>query len=560
MRALIPRARLMAVAIAIVGGLLLLIAAPLLFGPSSRLRLASVVASARDSMVITAPVRLSSTAPLVIDAGSIFSSDIPTAKSPVSGRMVIDGASIVVSQPEPGPHASDDSVVPILSVLVGPGFDRLTIRRTEIRFSRSGRPGDLLANVSAEVTRRKQGLHAKGKFTYLGQRLRFEATTGPIVADIKTKLRQPLRLVVTGAWFSAVFDGHLDIDGTVSLDGQGEVSISDPRRAMRWLGLPIGSGESLRRTRAKGTVVWRNRTIAFQTVALAIDGNEATGALTVDFEGPRPLFDGTLAVKTLDLTPYIELEKSEPGMARRVEHHLPLARDIDIDMRLSAATLIVGPHKFGGVAATVALKAGRLIADIAEMDFSEGTIGGQVLLDLAAMPTVLAVRGRAQNFDLARISSALVGFAAGQGPATLTVDASARGATAIELLRSLSGKASLALSEGGRLAVDVRHLIDADAPKDDLRRLWAAAKRGSTSFDKLEIKLSMRNGVVQSELVELASGPAGVAVVGSYSLISDVLDLSIRRSKGASLAPAGKAASARVLGPSANPDIVRSPN
>ena len=558
MPGLARRKRLLAVAMAVVGGLVVLVVAQLVIGPSSRFRFASVVASARDTMVVASPVRLGSALPFILDHGIVYASDIPTAKAPISSRMVVDGARFIVTPNEAGPHAVDEPIAPILAALLGAGFDKLTVRRTDVSFSRSGRAGDLLANLSAEVARRKQGLSAKGKFTYLGQRLRFEASAGLPPSDAKAGQRIPLRLVVTGAGFNAVFDGRLDIDGGFVLSGPADVAISDPRRVMRWLGLPIGTGTGLASVRARGDIIWRDRNIEFQSIAIVADGNEATGALAVNFEGQRPALDGTLAVKTLNLTPYVDLSTTDVGLTRRFEHHLPLARDIDIDMRLSASSVIVGPHKHAGVAATIALKAGRLLIDIAEMDWLGGTLGGQVMLDLASMPTGLTLKGRVQRVDISRLTSELMGFAVGQGASTVSLDLTARGASPAEMLRSLSGRVAVSMTEGGRLAIDVRQLVEDEGARTDGAALWSAATRGTTPLDKLDLRVTVRNGVIQSEATELAAGPRRFAVSGSYNLLSDVIDLSFRLQDQAPGSRKGVAA--RVHGPRANPDVSRTPN
>jgi AsmA protein len=558
MPGLARRKRLLAVAIAVVGGLVVLVVAQLVIGPSSRFRFASVVASARDTMVIASPVRLGAALPLVLDHGVVYASDIPTASSPVSSRMVVDGARLVVTPSEAGPHEADEPLAPILAALLGPGFNTLTVRRTDVAFSRNGRAGDLLANLSAEAARRKQGLSVKGKFTLLGQRVRFEATAGLPPSDAKAGQRIPLRLVVSGAGFNAVFDGRLDVDGGFVLSGPADVTISEPRRVMRWLGLPIGTGEGLASLRARGNIIWRDRNVEFQSISLVADGNEATGALAINFEGPRPAIDGTLDVKTLNLTPYIDLSTSDVSLTHRFEHHLPLARDIDIDMRLSASTVIVGRHKLAGVAVTIALKAGRLLADVAEMDWLGGTLGGQITLDLATMPTTLILKGRLQKVDISRVTSGLMGFTIGQGASTVSLDLTARGASPAEMLRSLSGRVGLSMTEGGRLAIDVRQLVEDKGARADGSALWTAATRGTTPLDKLDLKLTVHNGVIRSEMAELAAGPRRFAISGSYNLLSDVIDLSFRLQEQVQRARNG--ATARVHGPRTNPDVSHTPN
>ncbi|MBJ6907684.1 hypothetical protein, partial [Vibrio cholerae] len=57
---------------------------------------------------------------------------------------------------------------------------------------------------------------------------------------------------------------------------------------------------------AKGQLEWVGRTMAFQNTTLQLDENDATGTLSINFAGQRPAVEGTLGLKTLDLTQYLK--------------------------------------------------------------------------------------------------------------------------------------------------------------------------------------------------------------------------------------------------------------
>ena len=296
--------------------------------------------------------------------------------------------------------------------------------------------------------------------------------------------------------------------------------------------------------RLRGDVDWQAPALAFDKAAFQIDGNEASGTLAMAFNGPRPSLSGTLAFQTLNMSAYLEPELKAQIASflpwfgdKDGEIPVPLGRQLDVDIRLSASRVMFQGLETGRFAAAVSLKEGRLLADIAEINVDGGRGSGQLTADLADRDSRLSIRGRIEGIEAERASTLLLGHSIVTGLSTITADLSAGGNTVSELLRGLRGKATLSLREGGRIGIDVKSLMGA-AQKSKVEG-WELATSGQTSIDGLEAKLRVDRGVIASEHVEATLGDSLLKAVGTISLASRQLDLRLLLAAAPTAAPAG---------------------
>jgi AsmA protein len=392
----------------------------------------------------------------------------------------------------------------------------------------------------------------------------FQATAGTQV-DRKGAPNLPLKLQLKSPLLEASFDGRLGLGEGLQLQGQGEVLIERVRQAARWFGAAWPSGgPGLTKFAAKGQLDWTGHSLDFDKAAFRMDGNEATGVLGLKLRGPRPEIAGTLALRSLNLSPYL------PGAANKGGEpplnwtaltagllDLSLEPILGIDVRISAERVMAGGVELGRSAATVTLRDGRLIADLAELEFVGGKGNGQIRADLTGYYPKVAVRLKLDDVDVGRISTAVAGRAAVQGPVGVIADVTASGLTGFDLIRTLNGRISIKAQQGGKLGVDLKN-IHAVAQSGEAQA-WGAALRGSTAFDQLDLRLIVREGVVMSETAELVSGDSAWNATGLISLPAGRMD--VRLVQGAKLGPArppAEAASARTLelrGPWSRPQV-----
>ncbi len=313
------------------------------------------------------------------------------------------------------------------------------------------------------------------------------------------------------------------------MQGQAEIGAVNLREVARWLGSPWPAGSTLSNVKIKGELDWQAPALAFSHVVVQIDGNEGAGSLTLAFGEQRPSITGTLAFKSLEITPYLRARAPDQTsllpwttggdgpLSMSMSHYF------DADVRLSAGRLLAHGLSFGRCAATLTLKDGRLLADVAELTLDNGHGSGQLTADFNGPRPQFAISGKLEEVDAGRASAALLGRAALDGQSTVVADLAAAGDFPSDLVRSLNGKITFSLQEGGSLGIDVKGLIGATQSKGI--EGWGFATRGQTLVDKLEARLLVRDGVVGSELVEAVAGESVISATGTVSLPSNQVDL-----------------------------------
>ena len=281
---------------------------------------------------------------------------------------------------------------------------------------------------------------------------------------------------------------------------------------------------------------WVNRTITFQDAVVQMDGNEATGTLSVNFSGERPAIEGTLGFKTLDLTSYFRsggdvAQTSSESLLSLVstatDLNFPLVKAVDADLRISSDSVVVPGVTIGNTAATISLKGGKMIADIAELEIDDGTRGGgQLRIDMNGPQPSYDIRGKLEDLDIGRAAQAIFGHATIQGRGDAIIEISATGDTGTSLLNSLSGKLSVTMTDGGSIGLDIDQL-SAAVTSPEARNTWTTASTGTMPVDHLDARFAVVNGVIRTERVWATAGERAVEAEGAINLSERMLDLSL---------------------------------
>ena len=495
--------RLRKLALALMACLVFAIVAPLYFAErriDDFFAIATTVSAApRDLHVITVPVRLSDAPDLTLvraviyDYGPSAPSSAPSSAqalppSPPGGSIsqtILDGpvftlnasgrrAALAVSRGEAEGAAAElpldsqaapqaEPLSPLLQQLAALGFDLITIRRGTLHITALDGSVETLTDIQAEVKRPRKGqVTSIGSFTVRNQRLAFEATlTQP--ADKKLPQRWHLQVSFKSRLLQGSFDGHADLSEDLHLSGQTELSTTSLRAVGRWFGLSLLAADSLGATSVKGELTWARRSLAFDKARVAVDGNEGHGRLVLNLGAARPLLEATLDFAALNLTPYVEATRTQlfgfelpVGWGASFDISLPMIRHLDADLRISARRLTLKGYVLGQGAATITAQAGKLHADIAELELPSGTLSAQVTAIMSEALPRYAVRAKIENLEIGSASAMVAGAPALSGRATLAVDLTSTGYSLADVAKRLSGKAALTMPEGGRMALDLK--------------------------------------------------------------------------------------------------------
>ncbi len=414
-------------------------------------------------------------------------------------------------------------VTPLVEQFTAMGFDALTLRRGTLYVTTADGSLEPINDIEAELSGWRKGqLAARGSFTVRGQRVSFDATLA-LPGDKRAPPRWPLKASLKGDRLEASFDGHLDASEDLQLSGQTEITTPSLRRAVRSFGVPVPNAEGLNAATIKGQMSWARRILAIEKAKITIDGNEAAGNLALNLAGDRPLFDGTLAFSALDLTPYFEAVRAQSFVFDRqtaswstFDLTFPIIKHVDADLRISAPKVALKGYGFGRGAATISMRSGKLLADIAELELHSGTASAQITANTNELVPRYALRGKIENFEAGHAGAALLGSTLLNGRSTLSLDLSSAGQTPAEVLRGLSGKAALIMAEGARLALDLKALR---AAKSGTPPGWGLLAKGQTALDQVEARTVIRDGVLIGDTVLARSGGMGISATGRVDLV-----------------------------------------
>jgi AsmA protein len=541
-------------AVAILLCLLFLITAPYLVErrfDEIGLRSAAVLAASRDSYSLSAPIRLLQAPRIALESGTI---SMPPSRTGLarggeviamlitgsSARMTLKEATIAADFSENTAVLTTGSahggVAPLVAALQKLQFDALAVRDSTVRIKLADGSTLVLDELTTDIAAKQNGtIRAVGSFTFRGEKVAFDTTLAtkidaqsgahPITASLKSQL------------LSAGLDGHLVLgESPRLLSPQADLTIPNVRAAARWLGAGWPPGDAFEGFYAKGQLEWVNHTVAFQKATVQMDGNEATGTLSVNFTGPRPAVDGTLGLKSLDLSKYVEArgdseQVSDESLLSMVSGasglEFPLIQIIDADLRISSGSVVLPGVTIGRSAATISLKGGKMIADIAELEIDDGTRGGgQLRIDATGASPSYDIRGKLEALDLGRAGQAIFGHPTVQGRGDVIVEISAEGDTGTMLLSSLDGKLCVTLAEGGQLGLDIDQL-SAAMKSPTTQGAWKAASTGAMPIDTLEARFAVANGVIRTEVAKAVAGSRAMKAEGAIDLPTRQLDLEL---------------------------------
>lgn len=444
-------------------------------------------------------------------------------------------------------EASTSSLLaPLARALASAKFSSLTITRGTIEVNTGQNSVEVLRDVEAQVRLTNlEHLVMSGTFRMRGQELKFDTTLNTR-SDAQSEWRLPLQAKISGDLIEASLRGHLSVGNRPRLVApNSELKISRLGEAARWLGLGWPARSAIQEFSGIGLIDWSAGVLVFQDAVFKFDGNRASGAMTFNYQTARPQVDSTLAFDRLDLTGLLAADSGEPesvitatvgGAADWLPLKLgvsgeplaiPLLREVDADLRLSAERVQIASLALGRGAAAVSLRDGKLLADLAEIEFEgggEGTL--QISLDSNDALPKLGVRGRLQGFEIGDLATFVFGEPVLTGRGDVIIDVMAEGHRYADLMGSLSGRAEAQIPDGAAITVDLEKLIAQQNADAKGTTGWGKGV-GLTNLSDFDVKLSIADGVARAEAFSARAGSRRLLGTGSIDVAAGSLDVSL---------------------------------
>ena len=364
---------------------------------------------------------------------------------------------------------------------------------------------------------------ATGQFDWRGERIDGSVSASDFIAMLSGE-RSGLKARLASAPLKLAFDGTVANRTSMMMEGTVTIDSLSLRNALRWMGQATpGGGFGRFALKARANVV--GASVALTNVNVELDGNVAEGVMTFANNG-RQTLQATLAAGALDFTPYISTFRLLASGARdwnRQLFDLTSLSTTDLDMRLSAAKVTVGPTKLGRTAFGANLRAGALALSVGEAQMYGGIAKGS--FGIARSDAVADVKAQFQftDVDLQACASELFGINRLSGRGNLSVSLVASGASPFGLASSIDGTATLTGHDGAIAGFNVEQLLK----RLERRPLSGGGnfRSGSTPYDTLTVAVKFNDGIATAEDVRLEGPATRLTLTGNASVPTREYDL-----------------------------------
>ena len=301
---------------------------------------------------------------------------------------------------------------------------------------------------------------ATGRFVWRNELVDASFTLSDFAAALAGS-KSGLKLRFAGLPMKLAFDGTVSTGPTLRVEGTLAADATSLREALRWTGQQPLPGGGFGRFAIKAQTNVVGGTIGLSGVNVELDGNTAEGVLTFATDG-RQTLQGTLAADTLDLSPYVSTVRLLTANQREWNNAritLDGLSGIDLDLRLSAANVVMSNAKLGRTAIGANLRGGHLVVTVGEAQAYGGVIKGS--LTLANFDTGVDVKSQLQftDVDLESCLGQLFGLRRLEGKGNLSFAVEGTGESVLGLTRTLSGSASLSGQKGTLAGLNVEQLL-----------------------------------------------------------------------------------------------------
>lgn len=365
---------------------------------------------------------------------------------------------------------------------------------------------------------------ATGQFDWRGERVDGSISFSDFVAALSGD-RSGLKARIASAPLKLAFDGS--VANRTSPMMEGTVTIDSPslRNALRWTGQPQPASGGFGRFALKARANVVGPSIALTNVNVELDGNTAEGVMTYANNG-RQTLQATLAADALDFTPYISTFRLLANGARdwnRQLFDLNGLSTTDLDMRLSAAKLTVGPTKLGRTAIGANLRNGTLALSVGEAQVYGGIAKGS--FGIARSDTIADIKAQFQftDVDLQACATELFGLNKLSGRGNINVSLFASGSSPFALVQSLDGSATVTGHDGAISGFNAEQLLK----RLERRPLSGGGnfRSGSTPYNNLTIAVKFSDGIATAEDIRIEGPSAKITLTGTASVPTREYDM-----------------------------------
>ena len=359
---------------------------------------------------------------------------------------------------------------------------------------------------------------AAGTFILRGETVKTNASIGSL-ADFLARKPVDFRLQLSMAPLRLSLDGSANLVSDLQFEGDLSLSTPSLRRLIGFFAAKVPPGPTLGPLSITGKANAFGGTLSLAEAEIELDGNVAEGVLALGWTGPRPSMQGTLALERLDLTAYAEAlaEAVKSGRPDWRGYAIPqdLLNVIDLDMRLSAARILLGRLRLGNTALSAFLRDGRLELEIGETLAYGGRMEGTIKIGGESDQEMAHAKLDVRDLDLRAFFTEIGAGRNLQGKAAFSIDVKSNGRTLEELIDAAVGRARMEITSGALLGIDIARIATDSVEGSGL----PTGLGGKTPFARLAADWLIEGGRLITDDLVLSNDDLEVDLGGEVRLL-----------------------------------------
>jgi AsmA protein len=430
-----------------------------------------------------------------------------------------------------------------------------------------------VTNVAGTLTQNAAALQAKlsGSTVWRAEPIQVDATIGDIQA-LASGAATSAVATVSSKHINGNLSGNVTPADRGHLQGTFAANTPSPADLARWFGSSPPAGVHLSPASLSGQIDATPSLIMLQKTQLKLDGADSVWDVRLDLTA-KPKLTATVDAPLLDLTTLsggktaaklsvdalppgpsltvvpayqslsADLDKLDqelgsapkslapqstatttPSLWSNEAVDLAMLNSVDLDLKATAARVHVGRLDATSGVLVMAVNAGKLDMSVQQLELDKGHVTGRVQLQsVHASQAQTAITIGMDNVPVESILKEFMASAPLTGATKLDVSASGQGRTQRDLVGSLTGKASFAISKGAIAGFDLRSMIL------EWWRSWSFDPARKTEFSVLQGNYDIRQGDLRS-VSDLAfrGKDVDISSSGNINLATGAVDQSVR--------------------------------
>lgn len=319
--------------------------------------------------------------------------------------------------------------------------------------------------------------------------------------------------LVRSAPFELEYNGEANMLSDLYLAGAVSGQVPSVQRLAEILDWDFGYFTKIRELRLEGDINATSETVAMTDVEVNLGDQSASGVLSLTRdENDDPHLNGTLAFGQVDATTYLASITDAAEVAQNQG-----SRKFDVDLRVSANSLKIGPIVLENLAAAISQTMYGWAFDVGDATTFGGSLIAKVGQHQADQGKVHSVEASLRNADAAALSAFLSDGKIGpSGQMDVDINMKSSGLEATQLLPNANGELYFNIRDGQIVGLDLNSLLTQENEGSSV--LHPLSIGGSTPFEQFETKFFINRGIASISKSVLKSENSSIQFHGNADL------------------------------------------